>query len=268
MAEQGGGFSADWLALREPVDHASINAEVRRQLLRAISSRDRLRIVDLGSGTGSNYRGLAPWLPATEQHWLLCDIEPDLLAVAESTERLPRTAIETLQADFNGQDLDRLTSGADVITAAAFFDVASQDVVERIAVATAAAGAAFYTVLTYDGLAAWFPEHPLNSEMRSAFNAHQETDKGMGTALGPRATQALADAFAARGYTVHRGPSPWVIRPEHQALQRALDTGWAQAAVESSYVTRADADAWIEARHVPDAVSVVGHEDLLALPPA
>ncbi|MEL6873038.1 MAG: class I SAM-dependent methyltransferase [Pseudomonadota bacterium] len=268
MSEQSGGFSADWLALREPVDHASVNHGLRMRLIEHLRGRDHLRICDLGCGTGSNYRGLAPDLSPARQSWTLCDIDPALLDVAAGTEPHDGTEVTTRQIDLNLADLAELAASADLVTASALFDVTSREVVSRVAEACAKTRAAFYTVLTYDGLAAWFPEHELNGAMRSAFNAHQETDKGMGTALGPSATDALADAFAAVGYEVVRAPSPWVIKSEHQALQRALDIGWADAAVASSFVSRADADVWVATRHADDAVTLVGHEDLIALPPS
>ena len=63
------GFSASWLALREPVDHASRSAEVTEFVVERYCRRSPLRIVDLGSGTGSNLRHLAPRF-ATAQEWV------------------------------------------------------------------------------------------------------------------------------------------------------------------------------------------------------
>ena len=59
-----------------------------------------------------------------------------------------------------------------------------------------------------------------------------------------------------------------MLATESAALRNAVDEGWAGAVVETSGVSRADADAWLTARRgSTEAVTIVGHEDLLALPP-
>ncbi|MGD8498218.1 MAG: class I SAM-dependent methyltransferase, partial [Chromatiales bacterium] len=55
------GFSPDWLALREPLDARARSAALVDRL-RAQAPRGPRRILDLGSGTGSNLRYLAPRL--------------------------------------------------------------------------------------------------------------------------------------------------------------------------------------------------------------
>ena len=62
------GFTGEWLALREPADIAARSQELTSFVRDALESRARLEIVDLGSGTGSNVRYLAPRLPSP-QHW-------------------------------------------------------------------------------------------------------------------------------------------------------------------------------------------------------
>lgn len=79
-------FSSQWLAMREPADHRSRNKALREQLnamltLSRTSDSPPLRIIDLGSGTGSNLRGLAPHLDG-DQHWTLIDYDPKLIEAA------------------------------------------------------------------------------------------------------------------------------------------------------------------------------------------
>ncbi|MBU2534298.1 MAG: SAM-dependent methyltransferase, partial [Alphaproteobacteria bacterium] len=64
-----------------------------------------------------------------------------------------------------------------------------------------------------------------------------------------------------------RGHSPWVLDGRHATLRQETDRGWANAAVESRALSRANADAWLAARDREDAITIVGHEDILALPP-
>ena len=69
------GFSADWLALREPLDHASRNAAVAAACAAHFAGAETLAVLDLGCGTGSNLRALAPILPE-RQDWRLVDHDP------------------------------------------------------------------------------------------------------------------------------------------------------------------------------------------------
>ena len=71
-------FSAAWLALREPVDTVSRHAELTARLIDWRQGQGPLSVVDLGSGTGANFRFLAPRLGG-EQHWRLVDHDPALL---------------------------------------------------------------------------------------------------------------------------------------------------------------------------------------------
>lgn len=103
------GFSAEWLQLREPFDHAARGAAARelglyealaawRQRGAAVSTTAPaeaatacgvagdapFQIVDLACGSGSTLRHLAPGLGG-RQHWRLLDHDPALLAVIPST---------------------------------------------------------------------------------------------------------------------------------------------------------------------------------------
>ncbi len=262
------GFSPDWLALREPADHAAINAEVRAACVRAFAGREVVKIVDLGCGTGSNLRSLAPLLGARQQ-WVLVDHDPVLLAAAQaSANGLPGSIDLTCrQVDISGADWRSLLQDADLVTASALFDLASAPFIEAMASEIAAMRCAFYTVLTYDGIAAFLPEHPADRSMREAFNRHQQTDKGFGRAAGPAATDALASAFCRHGYIVRRGKSPWVLADTHVSLRCELEKGWAAAVRETGLVPDHTIDDWLAHRQgAPSAVAIIGHEDLLALP--
>lgn len=265
------GFSPEWLALREPADHASINAEVRRALVTALEGRNEVRVVDLGCGAGSNLRGLAPWIRG-RQRWTLVDYDQGLLDAAKARlagfqVHAGDVDISYRQADFSKGDFAPLIEGADLVTAAALFDLISVPVIEKLAAAVAQRGAHFYTVLTYDGIAAFLPEHPRDRDLREAFNQHQQTDKGFGRAAGPAATAALAAAFGRQGYRVIRGKSAWVLDDARALLRIEVDAGWANAAVETGRVSASEADQWFTHRgEAKGAVTIIGHEDLLALP--
>jgi SAM-dependent methyltransferase len=277
------GFSADWLALREPVDHASRSIPLAGRLQRAMLDRPGwpLRIVDLGCGTGSNLRATAASL-ASAQHWTLVDNDPRLLRVArerllawadtgrESAAGLALEAggrhitVSFRQADL-AADLERvLAAPLDLVTCSALLDLCSPAFIERAARAVASAGAVFHTTLTYDGVQAWQPIHPADEAMRAAFVAHQQTDKGFGAAAGPAAPGLIRAAFEALGYRVAEGESPWRLGPKDMTLIGELARGFAGAVEETGRVPTEALASW---RTLERTGAVVGHVDTLALPP-
>jgi SAM-dependent methyltransferase len=277
------GFSADWLALREDADRRARNPALLARLKALFEDRGEVEVVDLGCGTGSNLRALAPHLPA-RQAWTLVDHDPVLLAGAR--ERLSAWAD---RATAEGERLRLANEGAEIsvrfveadlaagagallarcpalVTAAALFDLVSPAWIEGFAQAAAKAGAVFYTALSYDGVESWTPPHPADDAMLAAFVAHQGRDKGFGPAAGPRATEHLARAFRAHGYAAATAESPWRLGPQDAALIRALAEGTAEAVRETGAVPEGTVRVWLDAR-LHAAACEVGHADLLAVPP-
>lgn len=255
-------FSADWLALRGDADRRARNPELAASLAESLFDRPSLRVLDLGSGTGANLAALAPLLGA-HQAWRLTDNDPALLDKVDPIEGI---TVERTVVDLAG-DLEALFDPLpDLVTASAFFDLCGAGFTNRIVEATVSAKAAFYTVLTYDGRQDWAPANPLDQAMLAAFNAHQRRDKGLGPALGPDATQHLAEAFKMAGYDVLTGPSDWTLEPgEDAALIAELARGTADALGPA--LGGDSATAWHAARACADH-AMIGHQDLLALPPS
>ena len=276
------GFSPDWLALREPADHAARDPGLVAALARVLPGP--VRAVDLGCGSGSNLRALAPHL-GPDQDWVLVDHDPALLIAARSrlaawAERAEATGDglvlhrdgARIAVRFNALDLAAgpeaaLSEAPHLVTAAALFDLVSEAWIAALARAVAAAGAVFYTALTYDGAEEWTLPHPADAAIHAAFLAHQGGDKGFGPSLGPAATAALARAFQAHGYAVETANSPWRLGPGEAALLHQLAEGTARAAAETGRVAPEEAEAWREARQAPGTGAVIGHRDLLAVPP-
>ncbi|MGH7212535.1 MAG: class I SAM-dependent methyltransferase, partial [Acetobacteraceae bacterium] len=75
-------FDPDWLALREAFDTQSRSLALARTLLGVLPERPRL--LDLGAGTGSLFRFLAP-LIGRPQSWVFVDADSDLLGQAFRT---------------------------------------------------------------------------------------------------------------------------------------------------------------------------------------
>lgn len=276
------GFSPDWLALREPADHAARNPQLLSAVGGYFAARQSLTIVDLGSGAGSNLRGSYSTLP-DHQHWTLVDHDERLLAVArerlltwadaahEQGEELVLSkegktiTVDTRQADLD-KDLDWILGWQpDLVTAAALLDLASKRWLERFAAALASQRLPLYTVLTYDGRERWQPEHPADARMLAAFHHHQRSDKGFGPAAGPDATEIAAEAFRKAGFAVSIGESPWQLGKRQRRLMQALAEGSAGAVGETGHVDPGAIAGWLAAR-LESASCLIGHLDLWARP--
>src|SRR3546814_18907456 len=77
-------FDADWLSLRAPADEAARSSDLTGRFGEALLRRGggAVRIVDLGRGTGANFRFLAPRLAALGARppsWRLVERSPHLL---------------------------------------------------------------------------------------------------------------------------------------------------------------------------------------------
>lgn len=267
------GFSAAWLAVREPADHAARDAALSARLAGALDGRESLTIVDLGTGSGSNVRALAPLLPGP-QHWLLIDNDPFLLARACASARAlrdrdgrPVTAAQRLQ-DLAQPGWQQALAGADLVTMSALLDLVSADFLATLI--DAARGATFHAALTVDGRMRCLPEDPLDEAVFAAFRHHMEGDKGFGPSLGARAPQLAASSLAVAGYTVERALADWRVGSGERALAMSLLDGWTKAARETGRVPEAELKRWARRRHMEAATGslelLVGHVDLLAVP--
>lgn len=289
------GFSAQWLALREPADHRArdrlLQAKVVAYLEGLADQRTTaLRLVDLGSGSGSNLRALAPQLPTT-QHWTLVDYDPALLAAARTTLidwadevvvaqssaiASNSTPIDSLSitrqgkhitVDFRCEDLSKnieavLSEPADLITAAAFFDLVAEDWLKRFCQALSVP---LYTVLTYNGIEKWSPEDPSDAAVLKAFHHHQQTDKGFGVAAGPSAAGVMQGLLEQRHFEVQCASSPWILNDQDRALIEQLAIGSAAAVMETGLIEAETINAWSLKRRQAQTCEI-GHIDLLAIP--
>ena len=256
-------FSADWLGLREPADRRARNAALAARLAAYFAGKAGMDVLDLGAGSGNNMVATASLLRAP-QRWTLIDSDPDVLDAA-ARRVVPGVTVETRFADLS-TDMELLLDPApDLVTASAFFDLCGAPWIEAFAARLAASGAALYAVLNYDGREAWTPRHPEDSAVLAAFHKDQRRDKGLGPALGPDGQAHLARVMARHGYQIVEGASDWTLRqPEDGALIEALAEGSAAAVAPS--IGKDVAARWLAARRRADRV-LIGHRDLLALPP-
>jgi hypothetical protein len=258
-----GDFTADWLALREPVDDRSRSRRIAKAVVKALPTSGTIRVVDLAAGTGSNARFLTPVLP-TPQGWLLVDRDATLLARARELLG-PGVATRAV-------DLSRINQLRDVlalrhlVTASALLDLVSDEWLRGVCAFSYEHRAVVLFALSYNGHIVCSPDEPEDDLIRRLVNQHQHTNKGFGPALGPEAVDHASRHLETLGYQVVRDRSDWVLESDAGELQRQLIGGWAQAATEVAPTDAEVISGWRRRRlaHVVHQRSrlVVGHEDL------
>ncbi len=264
-------FPAQWLTLREPLDREAQAPDVDAALV-AWRLRSRsglpLRILDIGSGTGSSARRIGSHL-AGPLHWRFVDNDPELLAIAAETfENMGAAQASIHQVDLAIADIGGLFEGIDLVTASALLDLVSEAWFRRLWRIIEDRETPLLATLNYDGRIALHPPHDLDTVIRDRFNRHQRRDKRFGPALGPRAAAVAVDIARNSGWTVTVRRSDWLLSAARN--RPALDmliTGWAKAVREQAPTLDTRVSGWLEKRLADPALKVrVGHRDILALP--
>jgi SAM-dependent methyltransferase len=294
-------FDLSWLDLREPFDAFARSEALAAALLARLPARPRL--IDLGAGTGSLLRWLAPRI-GRAQAWTLVDssaamAEAAFDTIADRAELMgfPVTApnkrtllvhapggawrIEALIADLAESPDNLPLHQADAVVSSALCDLVSRGWLERMA---AALRIPFYAALCVDGREGFTPPHQADARVAAGFRRDQARDKGFGgQALGPRAPAVMAEVFSSHGFMVETAPSDWAIRArgpvQHPTLRDSagrflteLVLGHAEAAGRQDRRGDGRIGAWMDARLDQVAskrlAARIGHRDVLALPAA
>ena len=262
-----------WLNLRERADAAARSRELVSRLRPRLPAGACLVIHDLGCGSGSMGRWLAPLLPGP-QHWVLHDRDPDLLTLAEAGESAPvadgsAVTVETRLSDVTWLGPDEL-AGATLITASALLDLLTADELVGLMRACAGAGCPVLLTLSVTGCVQLLPADQLDARVAAAFDEHQRRVTPRGRLLGPDAVEAAADGFRRLGAEVIVRPSPWRLAAAETGLAVEWLAGWVDAACEQEPALAADVRLY-RRRRLREAEAgclsvTVGHADLLVLP--
>lgn len=287
-------FGLDWLRLREPYDLRARSRALARRFGNAVRGRAGetvASLVDLGAGSGANFRALAPLIPG-DQDWRLIDHDRALLShqAAEIAQwargqgyRVTHgsgvVTVATGIANWRAHSIDLDLAGdlaalplASVhgVTCAALLDLVSTPWLERLADRLVAARLPLLAALTVDGRRVWEPLHAEDKTIAAAFTRHQRGDKGFGPALGPEASAVLEGALRRRGYGIIAEPGEWRLSAGDTAMLAALIDGAADAAAQIEPASAPAIVRWRADRHAALADGAlrltVGHVDIFTAP--
>lgn len=280
------GFSADWLAEREAADARARSADLVGTLPGRFES-----IVDLGAGTGSNLRWLAPKLDSP-QRWVLVDNDKRLLVAARKSLRMWAHQ-RGYKARGRGNDLSMTGPGFDctvttlrldladslseldlptgcLVTASALFDLVSRPWLAGLIARIERSGASILWTMTYDGRVTIDPANAFDDAVIGLVNRHQLTDKGFGPALGPDAWLVAQSLLEQAGLDVRAIDSSWQCGSKDKALVATLIDDWAAAATGIAPADARSIEKWRKARAGQAARGrlrlSVGHRDLVGRP--
>jgi len=264
--------SHDWLALREAADARARSLDLARTLPDILAAGP-LTVHDLGSGTGSMMRWLAPLLPGP-QTWVLHDWNASLTARAFAGPR-PRdlhgapVAIRTRVDELDRLDADAL-SGASLVTASALLDVLTAGEAHTIVDACAAAGAPALLSLSVTGDVDLHPWDQRDRRVAEAFNAHQRRSVQGRALLGRYGAPIVQGLFQLAGWNVRTALTTWQLSGAEPQLLNEWFDGWLGAAEEQSPELTARIAGYRELRTSQagrgELSAVVYHRDLLAWP--
>ena len=273
MTAQPTRVSPGWLALREPADAAARAPDLVEHVRRALPSSGHSTIHDLGCGTGSMGRWLAPLLPGP-QHWVAHDRDGDLLARAATD--LPGRAADGAAVTVEARQTDIAElgpadlAGATLISGSALLDLLTDDEMVKLANACAGSGCPILLTLSVVGRVDLAPADPLDRRVAAAFDAHQCRMTKRGRLLGPEAVAFAVEEFGRLGREVLVRPSPWRLGPSEADLTVEWFTGWLGAASEQQVELAAECQLYARQRLAQAAAGqlavTVDHADLLVLP--
>jgi len=281
-----GSFSPDWLGRREPFDATARSGDLARRFAATLPARPML--IDLGAGSGSMFRYLAP-LIGGPQSWLLVD--HDIANLEDAVVRIARwagsngwavtmprramilhTGTGAWRVAIERRDLaDRHGAvpfdEADGVVCSALLDLVSAAwigwFVRRLR-------SPFLASLNVDRRRLWLPPHPLDRLVARGFQRSQTRDKGFGAALGARASDVTASALRQAGFSVSTASAEWRVRASAGSFCYALIAGEAEAALRELRGAHARIGAWQRLRfdQLRDGRLAIriGHRDILALP--
>ncbi|TYL51147.1 SAM-dependent methyltransferase [Agromyces mariniharenae] len=264
--------SSDWLALREAEDSRARSRELAYAASRRLGSGPFV-VHDLGSGTGSMMRWLAPLLPGP-QAWVLHDWNPDLTEHATNgvvpLDRDGRpVSVRTRTGELERLDAGAL-AGASLVTASALLDVLTTRELRAVIRACLAVGCPVLLSLSVTGEVRLDPPDPPDEVFAASFNEHQQRLVGGRRLLGPAGVGRAERLFREAGWSIRTADTRWRLGDHDPVLLEQWFDGWVDAALEHRADLRDEGAAYRALRSEQfrrgELSAVVVHTDLLAWP--
>ncbi len=225
------GFETGWLNERFQFDNAARNQKVEHAFLDHFKEKQKITIVDIGSGTGANCLYFFEKLKQ-DQQWFF--IEKDSRLVEPTFERL-KTYANHQGYDFQSKekslkiiadskeiniliindsffklsqlvDLDKV----DVVMAAAVFDLLSTDQFIKLVDSIFSREIALLTTMNYSEMY-FYPELDLDKKFITLYESHMNRQQRFGKGMGKGCSPFFERYLTERNYNFTKGSSSWNI---------------------------------------------------------
>ena len=259
-------------ALREAADAAARAPDLVERLAGTCRRQAAVVIHDLGCGTGSMGRWLAPRLPGP-QHWVAArpGRRPARRSPPPTRPARPPTARRSpSRPAARHHPADRRRPGRrDLVTASALLDMLTADELERLVAACAGAGCPVLLTLSVIGRVELTPADPLDAPRRRRVQRPPApTTAGAGCSARTRSAPP-STAFARLGCRRPRAAQPLAAGPGRGRPGGRVVRGWVGAACEQDARAGRASRAYTRRRLAqarPERLAVtVHHADLLVL---
>jgi hypothetical protein len=264
--------SSRWLALREAEDARARSRDLA-QAAATMLPVQTLVVHDLGSGTGSMMRWLAPLLPGP-QTWVLHDWNASLTDRALGGERPLDAEGNPVSVSTRVGELVHLAAddlqGAALVTASALLDVLTARETHAIVRSCVAIGAPALLTLSVTGEVELNPSDARDDVFGRAFDAHQRRVVRGRPLLGRYGATIARGLFEQAGWHVREAVTSWRLGPHEPRLLREWFDGWVGAAVEQRPDLHDESLSYRQLRATQrergELSATIRHVDLLAWP--
>jgi hypothetical protein len=213
-----------YLEAKRNLDDRSMNRQVwsafSERAARLAGSREQLRIVEIGAGSGSMVERLASWglLPALSAECALVyeTVEPQEAHIPVLEDRLQErrelSGFSTFHGTVGEYLRQRGEGTAEILIAHAVLDLFSADEAAQLARSVLAPGGLLYASITFDGESYFEPvdDPQIDELLRKAYHDSMARDGVLGGGFGRK----LLTSLPRRGVEIlEAGSSDWILMP-------------------------------------------------------
>ena len=204
-------FENSWLLSREKIDSISRNKKAIEKINKYTSISKNLNIIDLGCGTGSNFRYLNPKI-VKKQSWKMVDISHLSLSYLKKnikhSQKIQNITYKKIDIIKQIEKID--FKNFDIVTGSALLDIMPKEWFINFLNINKSTKIIYFTI-NYDGNFKFYPKHKDDDNIVRLFNQDQMSDKGIGKkAVGPKCTQIIDQLFQ-RTHKTYVFNSNWVV---------------------------------------------------------
>ena len=263
-------FQEEWLAIRYPFDLAARNKEVEAAFLDYFYGYDELQIIDIGSGTGNNFRYWFSKLPIS-QSWTFVELNPLLAEISlakakkyleasdwevsisknqlsasfrEGVQKHKKIRIQILETSFLELPFGhQLLGNPDFLMANAVFDLLTAKMFDRFAEQLIEHKIPLLSTINFVGMR--FQNPTKEDELfTNYYLQHMQRLQTFGRTLGTDCTTHATSFFKKKGQSYTLGESNWIVKKTDEKML-LWTLGYMEEAVPSMLKDKAEEERFM-----------------------